>query len=329
MTALSEYQRLESTGIWRESPEAQRREVIVAFGDATLVISDGRSARALAHWSLPALVRLNPGSTPALYAPGPDADEELEIDDETMISAVEKVRFALASRLPRPGRLRLWVMLGMTAVAAALGLFWLPDALVSHVARVAPPAQRDDIGAIVLAELTTLTGAPCMNDAAEPVIEALAARLVPGKSIVLLPTALNGALALPGKVLVLGMATVQGYDGPEVAAGNLLAVTLAAETTDPLTEALDWAGLRSAFALLTTGELPQDAMKGYGQALLATVKPADKPAVTARLIGEGVDPEPWLQSLADNEPYALAAPSAVEPLMSDSDWVRLQGACMR
>ncbi len=329
MTALSEYQRLESTGIWRESPEAQRREVIVAFGDATLVISDGRSARALAHWSLPALVRLNPGSTPAIYAPGPDADEELEIDDDAMIAAVEKVRLALASRLPRPGRLRLWVVLGMVGLAASLGLFWLPDALVAHVARVAPPAQRDDIGAIVLAELATLTGAPCVSVAAEPVIEALAARLVPGKSIVLLPTALNGALALPGKVLVLGMATVQGYDGPEVAAGDLLAATLAGETSDPLTEALDWAGLRNAFALLTTGALAQDAMKGYGQALLVANRAADKPAVTARLIGAGINPEPWLQSLADEEPYVLAAPTAVEPLMSDSDWVRLQGACMR
>ena len=60
MTALPEYQRLECSGLWRDGPGAQRREVIVAFGDATLVIADARSDRALAHWSLPAVLRLQP-----------------------------------------------------------------------------------------------------------------------------------------------------------------------------------------------------------------------------------------------------------------------------
>ena len=49
MTALTEFQRLECTGLWREAPEAQKREVIVSFGDATLVLSEARSQRALTH----------------------------------------------------------------------------------------------------------------------------------------------------------------------------------------------------------------------------------------------------------------------------------------
>jgi len=40
MTALSKYDRLEATGLWRADPEAQRREVIVSIGNATLVIAD-------------------------------------------------------------------------------------------------------------------------------------------------------------------------------------------------------------------------------------------------------------------------------------------------
>ena len=50
MTALKEYARLESGGLWRADADAQRRDVIVSFGDATLVISDS-AERALAHWS--------------------------------------------------------------------------------------------------------------------------------------------------------------------------------------------------------------------------------------------------------------------------------------
>ena len=56
MTALTQYQRLESSGLWREAPDAQRREVIVTFGDASIIITD-KNERPLTHWSLAALIR--------------------------------------------------------------------------------------------------------------------------------------------------------------------------------------------------------------------------------------------------------------------------------
>ena len=105
MTALNEYQRLESTGIWRASPDEQRRDVMVSVGDASLVIYDS-AGRPLGHWSLPAVIRLNVGTRPALFAPGPDAPEELEINEDEMIDAIEKVRKTIEKRRPRQGRLR-------------------------------------------------------------------------------------------------------------------------------------------------------------------------------------------------------------------------------
>ena len=33
MTALKEYQRLECTGLWKETSDSQRREVLVSFGE--------------------------------------------------------------------------------------------------------------------------------------------------------------------------------------------------------------------------------------------------------------------------------------------------------
>ena len=59
--------RLEALGLWRASPKAQRLNVAVSIGDATLTLTD-LSDTPLAHWSLPAVQRLNPGGTPALYA---------------------------------------------------------------------------------------------------------------------------------------------------------------------------------------------------------------------------------------------------------------------
>ncbi len=56
MTALNEYQRLETFGIWHASPDEQRRDVIVQLGEATLTVSD-QNMQALSHWSLPAVIR--------------------------------------------------------------------------------------------------------------------------------------------------------------------------------------------------------------------------------------------------------------------------------
>ena len=78
MTVLKQYQRLETFGIWHASPKEQRRDVIVSLGDATLTISDGKM-QALSHWSLPAILRLNPGERPACFGPGPDIPEVKKI----------------------------------------------------------------------------------------------------------------------------------------------------------------------------------------------------------------------------------------------------------
>ena len=56
MTALDNFQRLEAPGIWKADPEAQRRDVVVAFGEATLTIATGTD-QPVSHWSLPAIRR--------------------------------------------------------------------------------------------------------------------------------------------------------------------------------------------------------------------------------------------------------------------------------
>ena len=49
MTAIKEFERLESLGLWRDSKDSQRREVIVSFGESTLVLSDINN-RPITHW---------------------------------------------------------------------------------------------------------------------------------------------------------------------------------------------------------------------------------------------------------------------------------------
>jgi len=178
MTALSEYQRLEATGLWRASPEAQRSEVIVSLGDATLVVSD-MAERPLAHWSLPAIIRANPGERPAIYHPDGDPAETLELADSEaeMIAAIEKLRTAIARARPRPGRLRRMIALGITLTVVAGAVFWLPDQLRRHALAVVPPVKRAEIGENLFNQMRGVTGAPCFEPGGVAALDRLAERL--------------------------------------------------------------------------------------------------------------------------------------------------------
>ncbi|GAB4387018.1 hypothetical protein [Albidovulum sp.] len=338
MTALKEYQRLECTGLWRDAPGTQRREVIVAFGDATLVISDSRSARALAHWSLPAVVRLNPGERPARFGPDGDAAEELEIDDETMIAAIGKLHRLLAARRPHPGRLRAVLTFSTLGLLLAAALLWLPGAMIRHTARMLPQVKRAEIGAAVLADLTRVTGLPCEGREGVAALARLAERLLPeGGAIHVLPAGLDRARPLPGGSVVLSRAFVETSDAPEIVAGQIVATRVAAEATDPLIDVLDHAGLAANLRLLTTGSLPDKALAGYGERLLATPPRTDLPLT--RLLeafgAAGVPTTPFAYAidpggettlpLIEADPFRDIAPPA--PVMSDGDWVALQGIC--
>ncbi|MES2667338.1 MAG: hypothetical protein V4712_14665 [Pseudomonadota bacterium] len=338
MTALTQYERLESIGLWRDDPEAQRREVLVRFGEATLVLSDPRSEIPLSHWSLPAVERRNPGVLPALYAPGADALETLELDDADMIVALEKVRGAVAAAIPRPGRLRGAVLGGLMLTVVALGVFWVPDALITHTASVVPASQRAEFGQMALDDVVRLTGAPCDNQQGLRALAALSERVFGPLDTPILYVVRDGVplgLHLPGDVIVLSNKLISTANGPEALAGAALAEGQRRTLQDPMIPLLTHAGLRATFRLLTTGELSPAAVQGYGETILrATPAPlADEPLLAAfkdaripsSAYGYALDPtgESSL-TLIEADPFRGLSPT---PLIPDGDWVALQGLC--
>jgi len=339
MTALAQYQRLEASGTWRPAPEAQGREVIVSFGDATLVLSDPRSEVPLSHWSLPAVTRRNPGRLPALYVPDAAAmDEELEVQDPDMIGAIEQVHAAIAAARPHPGRLRGSLNVAAMLLAAAVAAWWLPGAARQHAARVAPPAQRAEIGRQVLAELVRVTEAPCRRPAGDVVAERLAQRVLPsGGRIVVLAQGLSGARALPGGLVVIGRDLLRpGQAGQDIALGHILAAEVAAEASDPLVDTLEHAGTRAALELLTSGRLPGSALAGYGTVLLeAPLHQAPEDPLLARFAGVGVPSEPYARDLdptgeatlglIEADPFRTRLPD--RPVLSVEEWSALTAIC--
>ncbi len=337
MTALKEYQRLESGGLWRAGADAQRRDVVVSFGDATLVMSDG-VGRPITHWSLPAVERLNEGTRPALYAPDREAVETLEIEDDLMIDAIEKVRRHIARGRAKPGRLR---NVGVAAILGAVigaALIWLPGALTRQTLLVVPMAKRSEIGATLLGHIQRLTGPTCRSPLGVQALDRLKTRVLgadaPGQ-IVVVPGELAAPLVLPGRIVVLGRAMVESPQDPAVVAGMVLAATTAMQGRDPLEPLLDHAGLPTTMRLLTTGDLPPDVLASYADVALRTIEPGPATdTLIAAFAAAGIPSTPYAYALDPTGETTLPlietdpmAGRPTDPILRDSAWISLQGIC--
>jgi hypothetical protein len=273
---------------------------------------------------------------PALYGPDAGSGETLEIDDLTMIGALETVRGAIASARPRPGRLRAGIVGGIVLALAALAVFWLPRALVDRTAGMVPPAKRAEIGRMALDDLTRLTGVPCAQPLGLRAAARLSERIFGGAAqILILPDGLSPALHLPGGLVLLSRQLVEAHDGPEVAAGMALAEKARADAADPMVPLLRHAGLLATLRLLTTGTLPEGAVTGYAETLLR--QPADplpEPALLAAFERAGIPSSPYafaldatgetVLGLIEADPFRAGAPA---PILPDDEWVSLQGIC--
>ncbi|WP_306116131.1 MULTISPECIES: hypothetical protein [unclassified Roseovarius] len=339
MTALDEYQRLEASGLWRATPDVQRTEVIVSIGDATLIITDLRE-QPLAHWSIPAVQRANPGRRPAIYHPDGDPGETLELseNEKEMVSAIEKLRAAVERRRPHPGRLRLVVFLASMAAVVALMVFWLPGAMRAHAVSVVPDVKRQEIGAALLDIMQRITGPACRDAEGTAALMQLAARLPaangPGR-IIVVRGGVRDATHLPGGTILVNRALVEDHEDPDVVAGYIIAERLRSERYDPLEELLEHKGFWASFQLLTTGEIRPELLQSYAQHLLTGDKTVLSDEVmllgfrswsvrsTPYAFAVDISGETTL-GLIEADPFVDGSP---DPVLSDANWVRLQGIC--
>ncbi|MCF7701050.1 hypothetical protein [Loktanella sp. M215] len=336
MTALSQYERLESLGLWRATRTDQRREVIVSFGDATLVVSDS-AGRPLSHWSLPAVARLNPQEVPALFAPDADATETLEIDDPTMIAAIDTVRGSLIKAAqPKRGRLRQMLTLALLLAVIGGTSLWGPDALRKQTAASVSDLRRAEIGATVLGHLQARTGPVCRGPRGRAALQTLTTRLfgrqAPGQ-IVVLPAALPGPFTLPGALTVIDRSMLVRYDDPLIAAGDIIAAR--ARGDDPLDDLLRYAGLPATIQLLTSGRLPETALSGYADFLLASgLRPVSETVLLRAFGAADVSSAPYasLRSARDQNGATLITSDPMRgkmpvPVLTDAEWIQVQAIC--
>lgn len=337
MTALQKYQRLESSGLWRETPGAQLREVIVGLRAATLILSDPKNEMPLAQWSLPALCRLNPARLPALYAPAEEDAETLEIDDPEMIAALDTLRVTLDRRRAKPGRLRNTIFLGTALACAAVALFWLPGRFIDYTAAMLPQPTRQALGEMALRDLARVTGSPCTGSAGEAALAAMAERIAPDDPprIRVLQGGLSRPTALPGGYVLLPAALLDKTDGPDALAGFVLAEKRRAFGRDPTKFLLRYAGLWATLRLMTSGEMAATSLAGYGEVVSQTdPKPLDDETLLSAFKTAGISSAAYGYALDASGQSSLGLIEA-DPLprgshpavLDDAAWLGLQAIC--
>ena len=292
MTALSRYRKLECTGLWRETAGAQRREVFVALGEATLVITDA-AGRVLSAWSLAAIEPVAAGPGPLRFRPGGESGEEIEIADPDMIEALERVNRAIArGRRRRARRLRRWALPGVAVALVAVLALWLPGALRDYAARGLPDSLRARLGADLADAMAAASDGrvcrPAGRGARALAAFARAVEVTPGR-LAVIPGAGPAAWALPGGHVVLGGALL-AKDRPGRALTAVRAAQRGVGAGAPLAALLRHLGTAGTLRLLAAGEVAPAALGDHAQRLLETPPPAPPVAAGATTI----DDRHWL-----------------------------------
>ncbi|PKP83242.1 MAG: hypothetical protein CVT80_12795, partial [Alphaproteobacteria bacterium HGW-Alphaproteobacteria-2] len=196
---------------------------------------------------------------------------------------------------------------------------------------------RAEIGRRLLAEIALQSGPACTEQQGLAALRRLRQRIM-GEAgrIVVLPGELGApSLHLPGGIVILTRQALAEADGPELAAALVLAERLGAAREDPLARLLRDAGPLAALVLLTTGEIDAEALAAHARHLAAA--PPDSPAAAdmrTALAASGIPAAPYAHALdptgetvldlLEADPFASGAEP---PLLSDGDWVALEGIC--
>jgi hypothetical protein len=281
---------------------------------------------------------LNVGERPALFTPSSDLDETLEISDDIMIDAMEKVRKIVKRRRNRPGRLRSMGGLAVLAGIVGLGVFWLPNALIREAQSVVPAVKRAEIGATLLGHIQRVTGQTCRSPLSTQALAKLHTRALgpdAGGQVFVVPSGPDTAVYLPGGLIVMNRDLIEDTEDPEVVAGHIIAAAAQLRMQDPLAALLHETGIGTTFTLLTTGEIDPDTLRVYAETLFADPPPrADDGLLLSMFEDSQIPSTPFAYSvdvtgettlgLIEADPMVGAQPA---PLLGDSDWISLQGIC--
>ncbi len=336
MTALEQFVRLEALGQWRENAKAEPREVVVSFGNATLMLRD-IDDQALGHWSLQATQILRRDESGVTYATDPRAEETLHIADFEMIRAIAAVTAAQTSLPATNSNSLRWLGLSFVAALVGAAVWYGPDLLRKQAAISLPPAQALQIGQSILAELESIQGPVCAN--AENATQALMTRLFTDPLLWKLRVLnLSGrpSASLPGGFILIDTTLLDTLQEPDELAGYVALETVRGSGQAALTAILAEAPLTATLGLFLRGKLDATLTVQVAKQILAdTAMPAPRYDFAAHqlLAKAKINTAPFSSAMVRaGVSYERArgfdiATAGTSPALDDQQWVALQNIC--
>lgn len=333
MTALEQYVRLEAAGRWRETPRSDWREVLVSFGNASLVLSDFKE-RPLTHWSLAAVARIDKGEGPALYAPDAGTAEQLEIADAEMIAAIAEVS-RMVRRRARPQTRRgvaRWAATGLAA-AALLGAaaYWGPDLLRDRAFGLISPEQA---GLVAERIRTRLEGQACATPEGTRSLRRMGMRATPGTRLEVMEWERPLLAVLPDGAVLLGRPLVERSASAETVAGWAALGAVAGTRASPLYRWVLGLDAGAVLGFVISGDIAWRDVTAMSEDMTTARFAPDAGLVAkaaAALVARDIDPAPFLADIARRYPALPLPDTSLEgaaPVMPrDQDWVALQNIC--
>ena len=333
MAKLSDFVRLETHGVWRDSAADPGTRVVALLNEKSLTLVSTNN-RPLAHWSIDAVRRINPGETPALFTPDESGDERIELADELFVSVLQELVDPKPEETDEsePQRWLGRAVAGALVVAVCGGLFLASDRIAGGMAGLIPVAKRLQISERILTHLTESVGPECHSAAGANALSVLERRLFAGeKSIRVIRGMSPATVHLPGNILILSSAVLARNSQSVVVAGHLLEEYLRSEQVDTMAELLRFAGI-SAAAKLTFRDSVDDAVLRRFAGTLISGQPAEisESALLEQFQRVRIPSSPFARAtnsfglLLARDPYKG---SRFRPLLDDSAWLDLKGIC--
>lgn len=213
MTALDKYTRLEALGQWSETSNVPPVEVIVSFGDATLLLSKPDETP-LSHWAMAATMLTSLENGVATYTPDIHGHETLEIDDPAMIEAIAQVSQTQKPQQKRKS-LRIWFLL-LLLVALVIGAFgYGPTTLRTQAINMTTPDLARQIGYKMLTQQRIVA---CRSPSGDKVRNTLQNKIFPNGnySLIIATNAPLGAIFTGGLLVVDNTALAQFSNSNEL-----------------------------------------------------------------------------------------------------------------
>tara|TARA_S200000501_G_C20684802_1_gene682432 strand:+ start:50 stop:937 length:888 start_codon:yes stop_codon:yes gene_type:complete len=235
MTALKKYTRLETTGLWKASPNEEPVEVIVSIGSSSLVLS-GLDENPLSHWSLLSIKCLSKSNSNSVFSPDSIVTETLEIEDKDMTEALLLIT-SQESRSPKRRVIIIPVILLLALICFFFLITYIPTNLKSLTSSVISSEQELRIIKPLLSNHTMAAGPTCQTEQGQIALKNLLLLQNENStnlSITILKNQTSGILHLPSGNIILSGSFINSLKEPSKLLAIIEKIRLENDNRTPL-----------------------------------------------------------------------------------------------